>query len=156
VARDHRRKRREAHHCKIEVLADDDGVEDVESDGEGDLESEGEVKGVRSISVTADGHVVDTDLRIDHLDLTLAGNGDILLEGTSNSGDFDIGGNGDLEASDLVLQDLYVDLHGNGDASVTVENSIDGIVSGNGTLVVYGFPDGDVSVDGQGEVILSD
>jgi hypothetical protein len=67
-----------------------------------------------------------------------------------------ITGNGNLDARDLVLQDLIVDMTGSGTATVTVEHSIDGEISGNGTLDVYGDPAGSVDVSGSGQLNFHD
>jgi hypothetical protein len=67
-----------------------------------------------------------------------------------------ITGNGNLDARALVIQDLFIDMTGSGTAIVTVEDSIDGEISGNGTLEVYGDPLGSIDVTGSGLLTFHD
>lgn len=158
--------------CRIATRAED--VEVVECEGDGDLEQEGDVSGISTIRVTGNGAVnldhLETgtldlyaggngkvtigDLQADMLLLELKGNGAVSLAGAVDEGDFLITGDGELMAQGLVIQDLYIDISGNGDGAITVENTIDGVTSGSGTLNAYGGAEGIVEVTGTGAVTL--
>jgi hypothetical protein len=163
------------HDCAVEARADDK-VDEVDNDGDGDLGSDGTVTGIHGIHVNGNGnltlgHVVTDELTLDargngeisianleadSLILDVSGNGDAMLAGAVDEGDFTVSGSGNLAARDLIVADLVISLTGTGDATVTATDTIDGTVSGNGDLDVYGDATGDVRATGTGEVTFHD
>jgi hypothetical protein len=154
--------------CHVRVRTE--GVREVECDGDGDLDHDGDLRDISRIWVNGNGSVhlrrLDTDvldlavngngfvavddLRAHLLRLDLTGSSDVRLGGIVAKADMHITGNGNLDARTLLLQDLVIDMTGSGTATVTVEDSIAGEISGNGTLDVYGNPLGSVDVTGSG------
>ena len=160
--------------CLVRVRTE--GVHEVECDGDGDLDHDGDLRDISRIrlngngtvrlhrldtdvldlAVTGNGFVAIDDLRAHRLRLDLTGSSDVRLGGIVTKAEMYITGNGNLDARNLVLQDLYIDMTGSGTASVTVEHSIDGEISGNGTLDVFGNPYGSIDVTGSGLVTFHD
>lgn len=159
-----------------EVRARTGRIDAVWCNSDGPLRHLGEVTDLHELTVTGNGEV-DLDVVItDHLDiaaggngalsvrslladrltLDLGGNGDVTLGGVVRDARFDISGNGDLDARALLLQDLFIAMTGSGTAVVTVAGSIDGAVSGNGQLDVFGAPSGAVDTQGSAVVTLHD
>ena len=154
--------------CNVRVRTE--GVREVECRGDGDLDHDGDLHDITRISLNGNGsvrlHHLDTDvldlavngngfvaiddLHAHRLRLDLTGSSDVRLGGKVAKADMHITGNGNLDARKLVIQDLFIDMTGSGTAIVTVEDSIDGEISGNGTLDVYGNPSGSVDVSGSG------
>jgi hypothetical protein len=160
--------------CTVRVRTGD--VREVECDGDGDLDHDGDLRDISHITLNGNGsvrlHRLDTDvldldvggngfvaiddLRAHLLRLDLTGSSDVQLGGIVAKAEMSITGNGNLDARELVLQDLIIDMTGSGTATVTVEHSIDGEIGGNGTLDVYGNPEGTVDVSGSGHLTFHD
>ena len=156
--------------CDVRVRTD--GVDEVDCDGDGDLDHDGDLRDISIIALNGNGsvrlHRLDTDvldlevggngsvdiddLRAHLLRLDLTGSSDVTLGGIVAKAEMAITGNGNLDARDLVLQDLSIDMTGSGTAVVTVDHSVDGEISGNGTLDVYGNPKGSIDVTGSGQL----
>jgi cytoskeletal protein CcmA (bactofilin family) len=157
--------------CAIKVRAQP--VREIQVSGNGDLDVEGMVRDLAYVEIRGDGEVTlgtvqTTDLELsahgngqvkidnlqaDTLSATVAGRGDMWLSGAVPEAEIFVQGLGDLIAVDLLLQDLYIELSGAGNALVNVSGTISGKVSGDGNLDVFGNPDGDVEQTGAGHVI---
>lgn len=126
----------------------------LEARGSGEIALLGGVKTPQlTVEVLGNGavHVAGIDTR--DLFVEVAGRGDVLLSGRSERGDVLVRGIGNLTAVDLQFRNLYVELLGAGRAVVFVTGTLDGVVRGEGNLEVYGDPDGDVTVEGDGRVV---
>jgi hypothetical protein len=159
-----------ASRCDVQVHGR--AIRDVLVSGNGDLRIEGEVRNLASLEVRGNGNVDIDRVTTDRLDLIASGNGSIGIDSLHSdevlielSGDAEITigghsadgmifstGNGVLNAGDLELEVLYVELTGSGDATVHVTDHISGFVSGSGSLEILGDPEGDVEESGSGEV----
>ena len=160
--------------CHVRVRTE--GVREVECNGDGDLDHEGDLRDISRIWLNGNGsvrlHRLHTDvldldvkgngfvgideLRAHLLRLDLSGSGDVRLGGKAAKAEMHIAGNGNLDARALVIQDMTIDMTGSGTAIVTVEDSIEGEITGNGTLDVYGDPLGSIDVSGSGLVTFHD
>ena len=159
-----------ASRCDVQVHGR--AIKDVLVSGNGDLRIEGEVQNLASLEVRGNGEVDIDQVTTDRLDLVasgnsiiqidtlesnevlidLSGNATITIGGTSAEGAIVSSGSGVLTAGDLMLEVLYIELTGSGDATVHVTDRISGFVSGSGSLDVFGDPEGDVESSGSGEV----
>jgi hypothetical protein len=88
--------------------------------------------------------------------MELSGEGDVYLGGAVTTGEFYVTGNGNLTAQELVIQDLMIEMSGDGNAILTVENTVSGEVSGDGSIDLYGGAEGIIDVTGSGLVNLHD
>ncbi len=160
--------------CHVRVRTDH--VREVACDGDGDLDHDGDLRDIARIDLNGNGavhlHRLDTDvldlavngngfvaiddLRAHMLRLDMSGSSDVLLGGIAAKAEMHITGNGNLDARALVLQDLAIDMSGSGTAIVTVEHSIQGEISGNGALEVYGHPLDAIEITGSGLLTLHD
>jgi hypothetical protein len=158
--------------CRVNVRQEH--VREIDCDGDGDLGHDGNMKDLTTITVKGNGAVEIDTLETDHLDLAVYGNGavriddlqadlltldmtgasDVFLAGAVEEGEFSISGVGNLEASELVIQDLWIELSGEGNATVTVEGTIEGALSGDGNIDVYGNPESTVEESGTGIISM--
>jgi hypothetical protein len=53
-------------------------------------------------------------------------------------------------------QDLTIDVSGDGDVVIAVEDNLDGRARGNGTIDVFGSPEGTIDTLGDGDVVYHD
>jgi hypothetical protein len=85
--------------------------------------------------------------------LNLQGAGLISLSGRARWLKADLGGLGSLEAQQLTVENVNVDLSGLGNAQVTARQNLNLNLSGMGSVTVYGKPlNRKVAVDGLGKV----
>lgn len=85
-----------------------------------------------SHSLTVDNYDQDT------IDVSLAGSGDIDLNGKARSLKLDIAGSGDVDAADLVLSDATVSIAGSGDAKLAPSQTADISIAGSGDVDLTG------------------
>lgn len=157
--------------CAISVRADP--VREILVTGNGDLDVDGTVRDLAYVEIRGDGEVTletvqtadlelsahgngqvkITNLQADTLNATVAGRGDMWLAGAVPEAEIHVVGIGDLIAEDLLIQDLFIEVTGAGNALVNVSGTISGKVSGDGNLDVFGNPEGDVEQTGAGHVI---
>jgi len=157
--------------CEIKVRQDP--VREILVTGNGDVDVDGTVRDLAFVETRGDGHITfgtvqTTDLaieahgngemKIDNLQAetlkaTIGGRGDVWLAGAVPDVQLYVTALGDLIAEDLLITDLYIELSGAGNALVNVSGTIDGVVSGDGNLDVFGNPEGDVEQTGAGHVI---
>lgn len=76
----------------------------------------------------------------DTLDVSLAGSGDIDLNGKARSLNLSIAGSGDVDAADLVLADAKVSIAGSGDATVGPTQSAEISIAGSGDVNLINHP----------------
>jgi hypothetical protein len=128
---------------------------------------------LNSVALAGSGDVVSKDrISTDHLDVALAGSGDIKLEvsaqkleaAISGSGDIElsgkatefegaVAGSGDVEAYDLASEKADLKISGSGTIQCNVEKEIVARISGSGDIKYKGSPRiEDVKVSGSGSV----
>lgn len=130
-------------------------------------------KKLNSVALAGSGDVISKDkITTDHLDVALAGSGDIKLEvnaqklkaAISGSGDIKltgkatefegaVAGSGDLEAYDLVSEKSNLKISGSGTIQCSAEKEIVARISGSGDIKYKGNPSiEDIKVSGSGSV----
>jgi len=158
--------------CTVNLRSED--IREITCEGSGDLIHVGDVTGLEKITVTGNGdldlarlltdaldlhargsgRVAIADLQVGTLLVDLGGTGDLVLVGAADHATIDITGNGNLDAQGLMIQDLDIQITGNGDATVTVAGTITGAAHGSGDLDVFGAPTGTVDEAGSGTVTM--
>ncbi len=84
--------------------------------------------------------------------ILLADDSNAELNGTVQSQEIDVSGHADYRAAELESQTVTVNIGGTGTATVWVEESINGIVNGNGDVLYYGVPETNIEVTDSGKV----
>jgi hypothetical protein len=143
-------------HGDVEVDGLITGLERVEVFGNGQIHFQGIKSEELTINAHGDGEVMVNDLDARTFNLVVLGRGDSVLSGKVDEGNVQVNGVGDLLATQLEFTDLYIEVHGAGNASVLVTGTIGGFVSGDGNLDVWGNPQGEVEERGDGHVYFHD
>jgi hypothetical protein len=76
----------------------------------------------------------------DTMDVSLAGSGDVDLNGKARSLNLSIAGSGDVDAANLVLTDATVSIAGSGDATIGPTQSADISIAGSGDVELTSHP----------------
>ena len=110
----------------------------------------GELEGV---SLSGSGNVEVRDLKGETFECTISGSGNIDVEGEIKEVDFQISGSGEIEAEDLIADDAYVKISGSGDVRLQARESLEGRVSGSGSIYYSGEPKSlSTNVSGSGRI----
>jgi len=92
-------------------------------------------------------------MQSERIELDLRGAGHVTLAGQAKALKAELSGLGGLDARQFALENVWLDLSGLGNATVTVNGSANLNLSGLGSVTVYGKPlNRKVSVDGLGKV----
>ena len=81
-----------------------------------------------------------------------SGSGAANLSGNANFGNFVISGSGNINALDLVLNELNATISGSGNMNVKVIDFLKVLISGSGSVFYTGDPELDVTITGSGTV----
>ncbi len=104
------------------------------------------------IEIRGSSDISAIDLDGAELSISIAGSGDIQLDGKIESFEVDIRGSGDVDARKLQTKEAHVSIKGSGDVKVAVEDYIDARISGSGDITYYGDPRVKKRVRGSGDI----
>jgi len=94
------------------------------------------------------------DIHTKMFEFSLQGNGSALLTGSTESGFFDIMGNGDIHAYEFFNHQANATILGNGIIRLTADSALSAAIEGNGMIIYDGFPPSvQASVTGNGSII---
>jgi hypothetical protein len=139
--------------CYAEVLTP--VVFDLTTSGSGHLYADGDFPYLHEARSTGSGGMTLRGVASDFVALTTTGSGGIEASGEAGSLDVNGTGSGAVDAKDLASGDTDVRLTGSGGASVQVYGDLHAVLTGSGSLDVYGDPlSVTQSVTGSGDVDL--
>ena len=81
-----------------------------------------------------------------------SGSGAANLSGSANFGNFVISGSGNINALDLILNELNATISGSGNMDVNVIEFLKVLISGSGSVFYTGDPELDITITGSGTV----
>lgn len=84
---------------------------------------------------------IDLALAVNRLSIDFSGASDIKLSGTANKFDLSLSGASNLKASEMIAQEVFVDISGASDVKVYADQSISGRASGASSINVKGNPE---------------
>jgi hypothetical protein len=139
-----------------EVTADDDvvlalSVLDVR--GRGDVRLPALESPALELYAGGGGSVAIDALRVDTLDASVSGTGDVVVAGEAASASLSLSGTGDFDGSGLVIGELVIEVTGTGDAVVNVTGTVEADVSGAATLEVSGGAEVSATTSNGGVVV---
>jgi hypothetical protein len=91
-------------------------------------------------------------IRVDLLDSTLSGAGDIQASGNADEIKLILSGLGNFNAADLKSNKAIVELSGLGDATVRVKEDLAATITGAGSIKYFGNPHVEQNINGAGSV----
>jgi len=107
-----------------------------------------------ALSNTGSGDLVIDDVQANSVGLQNTGSGDVTLRGATDVLVIENTGSGSVDTTGLEAVDVDVTVTGSGDVDLHAGNSVEGAVTGSGSLSVAGEPaDRDVVVSGSGDVV---
>lgn len=110
---------------------------------------------IDELSVAGAGSIVgETDFKnIDDLEVSIAGSGEVMLNGSGEDLEISIAGSGDVELAGFKVDDCEVSIAGSGDCEINVTGSLQVSIAGSGDVKYKGNPDKvKSSIAGSGDV----
>jgi len=124
----------------------------INLDGAGAMSVSGDYR-VFSANLGGVGSLKVHGMNSDSIDLNLHGAGYVMLSGRSKSLTAELGGLGNLDAQACTVETVALELSGLGNAAVTAQTSANLVLSGMGSVTVFGKPaNRKVVLDGLGKV----
>lgn len=120
---------------EVTFLSKFDNVEDVEFDMSG-------------------ASIMDINLgAANTVNINMSGSAQIDLQGSANDLSIEVSGSGDIMAFDFPVKTCTVDVSGQGNVQVNVENDLDVVISGSATVCYRGSPALEIDLSGTGQVL---
>ena len=110
---------------------------------------------IDELSVAGAGSIIgETDFtNVDDLEVSIAGSGDITLNGSGEDLEVSVAGSGDIDLAGFKVDDCEVSIAGSGDCEVNVSGSLEVNIAGSGDVKYKGDPDKvKSSIAGSGDV----
>ncbi len=105
------------------------------------------------LSIAGSGSIVGKDpFQLEDLKVSIAGSGDIELEGVAADLEISIAGSGGVELKDLKAKKCKVSIAGSGDCEINVEEDLAVKIAGSGDVKYKGKPSVKSSIAGSGDV----
>jgi len=95
----------------------------------------------RKLAIAGSGGIIGEDaFNLDDLEISVAGSGDIDLEGTAKDLAISVAGSGDINLKNLKTENCEVSIAGSGDCEVHVSERLDVSIAGSGDVKYKGEP----------------
>jgi len=108
---------------------------------------------LEAVSLSGSGDVEVVALKGDVFECSISGSGNVEVEGEVREVEFKISGSGEIEAKDLVADDAFVTISGSGDVRVHARESLEGRISGSGSIFYSGNPQSlSTNISGSGRI----
>lgn len=109
---------------------------------------------IEGLSIAGSGSIIGEDSfeGLDHLDIAIAGSGDVKFSGSARKVAVSIAGSGTVSVPDLKTEDCKIDIAGNGDCSIDVTDDLKVSIAGSGDVKYKGSPRISTSIAGSGHV----
>lgn len=109
---------------------------------------------LHALSIAGSGSIIGESAfnNLDKLSLSIAGSGDIMLEGSADEVKVSIAGSGDIKSSGLKADKCKVSIAGSGDCTIEVAEDLNVSIAGSGDVHYKGRPRIKTSIAGSGKV----
>jgi hypothetical protein len=156
----------------IKIYVKTPDVNTLELSGSGVIEADSLVGDNAEVDISGSG-IIETFIIANHVEVKNSGSGLIKLEfadstetlnysasgsgladftGSTNNGNFDISGSGNINALNLVLNELNATISGSGNMNVNVIDYLNVNISGSGSVFYIGNPALDINITSSGSV----
>ncbi|WOD43846.1 head GIN domain-containing protein [Hwangdonia lutea] len=120
--------------------------------GSGDLWNKDVISATHlDVALAGSGDIV-LDVKTTSVEGSIAGSGDLTLKGSTNNLKAKVAGSGDFHGFDLQANNTEVSVAGSGDAEVVSTDNLKARVAGSGDIVYKGNPKKDTKVSGSGSI----
>lgn len=121
--------------------------------GSGDMQLNGLSQPDAKIQVAGSG-TVETDGKVDRLDLEINGSGTVQSKGQTDDLHVDVNGSGRVRLADLAAKDAHVEISGSGKVDVAPQNSLNVDISGSGIIYLHSEPKSlETDISGSGRIV---
>ena len=107
---------------------------------------------LEGLAIAGSGGARASDVAADVLEVSIAGSGDVTLDGRVGRLAVRIAGSGDVDAADLAADEAEVRISGSGDVELRAEKTLDVRISGSGDVRYHGSAEVSRRVSGSGDV----
>lgn len=105
------------------------------------------------VSIAGAGSIIGKDrFQLDDLKVSIAGSGEIELEGAAEDLNISIAGSGDVRLKELKARECKVSIAGSGDCEINVAKDLSVKIAGSGDVKYKGDPSVKSSIAGSGDV----
>jgi len=112
------------------------------------------VPNLRAVSLAGIGNITFVnDITSPRLETSIVGSGNLDLQGSADTLEVIIIGQGNANAFDMISDRCLVNITGQGNVEVTANNLLDVLINGQGNVFYKGMPTITSEINGQGEVI---
>jgi hypothetical protein len=127
-------------------------LKSIEVSGAVDLKTQNKISGPEMHMTCSGASDADMEVAYDKFDMDCSGASKMTLRGTAGDVNVDFSGASKLNAYDLVVENMYLDISGAGEANVNVTKNLRAEISGAGDVRYKGNPNIDQHVSGAGSV----
>lgn len=121
--------------------------------GTGDMQLAGLSQPEAKVEVAGSG-TVETDGKVDRLDLEVSGSGTVQSKGQTDDLHVDVNGSGKMQLADLAAKNARVDISGSGKVDLAPQDSLNVDISGSGTIYLHSEPRNiETDISGSGRII---
>lgn len=105
-----------------------------------------------TFNLAGSGDIILKNIKLDYLDCSLAGSGDIKVKGSANRASYSLASSGEIEAFGCKTQKAECSVAGSGNINVYAVSQLDASVVGSGDILYRGNPVVSKSKIGSGEI----
>ena len=138
---------------KIKIYITTDKLEGFQLNGSGDVNTTNKFTGGDhlDLGIAGSGNI-HFDVNTPEINSSISGSGDIYLSGETRDSKINIAGNGNYHADDLKSENVRVDVAGTGDAHVFADSTLDIHIAGVGNVYYKGNASITQSIAGTGKI----
>ena len=103
------------------------------------------------LNITGSGEI-EGRIENKNLNMIISGSGKIRLSGTSNKAVIGITGSGRIDSENLEIENGEISVSGSGEVKVTINNSLEGWITGSGDILYKGNPTITFNSSGSGKI----
>lgn len=137
----------------IKIYLSSPAINDIRLSGSGSIKLENKVTSEGGLQFTSVGSGdISGTVNAPGIKSSIAGSGNVKLQGETRDMDVNIAGSGDYEGGDLMAENVTVNIAGSGDAKVHASVKLDARIVGSGDVKYKGTPQISSNVVGSGVV----
>lgn len=138
---------------KIKIYVTLTSLESLSIGGSGSIIGKGKFNKVDDLDLSIGGSGdIMVDVNADDVSCSIGGSGEITIKGTADEINISIGGSGDIKAVDLKVKNCMVSSAGSGNVDVNVSENLEVSLVGSGDVRYKGSPKVKSSIIGSGDV----
>lgn len=96
---------------------------------------------------------VSTSVDVNYIEANISGSGWMIITGDANESDFSISGSGNIDGSELTVDDCSANISGSGNMQINAVKTITARISGSGNIYYTGNPVTELNISGSGKII---